>query len=1164
MSHYGSWSVKGVDDRARAIAKEKARLKGITLGDYINNLLLEGHSEAGPRDLGRYSQPPQQDPYFDRGQPTPLDQLAQRIEAVEARSTLAITGIDQSVLGLLARLENTENSTSAMTAEVERMVDELRETNETLHDKVGVLEADQSGPKSLEAMKALEDALGKLAAHVYEEGRMTQDETMAVKGRVEAGFNELTDRVEGMEIKVESTLATAAERVERAVEQAELRAEGTSRHLSERFTTIESSVATKLAKVEDVDARMKAVESDVSGAINSMESTLTRIQDRLSRAENTTDSALKALEGTFANLDERIDIVAQMANPEKVERLRQELETQFETLASDLRASVEQTRLQLADEIERAAAGQNPELMGALETRLNALETADLSARIEGISDQMSGQIVDMSEALTHRISESEDRSAAAIEQIGEQVSGLSETLNERVAESEQRSAVAIEQVGEQVATAIKHVQARQEHNQRDLVEKITAADKRQEARLSDAIGNVSERLAEMQTQTASAVSPVQRAIVSLAGRLEALEDFNAPPMSEPTAQALPEMPAMEVDASPIEFASPPEPEPEPAPSMAYQTSEPEAPTIEVSEDGFDDTDFIAGLPDFDDAPLEAEEAAADTPSWEEETVDEDYGVDTSDVELDANLDAEESSIDFAEEVMEAEEDPLAELGSWDDTQQEARDSDVFAADEDFVTDEDFIAGDEFTDTDDPEDFGDILPAFDEEVLANNTEELLSEIEHEDEAPEEETPADYLSRARNAAIAAATDPKAVPSPRRGRRTAASVTPKPASSKKLPLIMAASALAVAAAGAGGWVVLRGKTTPTDAATPTIATKSTLAPVTEASVVDPAPLETEPSLTGIEFADTADTSLEETLFEDEGSAAGTLESAAPSVPVEAAIPADLPIVPDALTVEQAAVNGDPVAQFVWGKSRLDANDLTVGADFIALAAQHGLPAAQYRLAKLHERGTGVPRDMTEARTWTQRAANGGNVNAMHDLAVFFADGEGGPQSYAASAEWFRKAADYGVVDSQYNLALLYENGLGISPSQTEALYWYEVAAANGDTGAPGNIETLRNALPLESAQQAQRRASTWTAAAADPSANGEFGLQTWDQSKRAQIRAIQTVLNGLGYAAGPADGVAGAGTRTAIRAFQADNGLATSGAVDTALINTLNTLTQNVSG
>ncbi|MEL6757506.1 MAG: hypothetical protein AAFP81_13830, partial [Pseudomonadota bacterium] len=240
MSQYGSWSVKGVDDRARAVAKEKARLKGITLGDYINNLLLEGHSEAGPRD---YFEP------VSTPRPGALDGLAQRIEAVEARSTLAITGIDQSVLGLLARLENTENSTSAMAAEVERMIDELRETHEDLQSKVGVLETDESGQQSLEAMKALEDALGKLASHVYEEGRLNQDETMAMKGRVEAGFNDLNERVEGMEVKVESTLADAAKRVEKAVQEAELRAEGTGRHLSERFTNIESSVATKLAKV---------------------------------------------------------------------------------------------------------------------------------------------------------------------------------------------------------------------------------------------------------------------------------------------------------------------------------------------------------------------------------------------------------------------------------------------------------------------------------------------------------------------------------------------------------------------------------------------------------------------------------------------------------------------------------------------------------------------------------------------------------------------------------------------------------------------------------------------------------------------------------------------------------------------------------------------------
>ncbi|MEL7113723.1 MAG: peptidoglycan-binding protein, partial [Pseudomonadota bacterium] len=181
-----------------------------------------------------------------------------------------------------------------------------------------------------------------------------------------------------------------------------------------------------------------------------------------------------------------------------------------------------------------------------------------------------------------------------------------------------------------------------------------------------------------------------------------------------------------------------------------------------------------------------------------------------------------------------------------------------------------------------------------------------------------------------------------------------------------------------------------------------------------------------------------------------------------------------------------------------------------------------------------------------------------------AVFYADGEGGAQSYAAAAEWFRRAADFGIVDSQYNLAVLYENGLGISPSQVEALYWYEVAALNGDASAPGNVATLRNALPLEQAQQAQRRAANWALAPIDQAANGAFGAQTWDRSTRAQVEAIQTVLNGLGYAAGAADGLAGAGTRTAIRAFQSDYGLETTGNIDATLIEALNSQVQSLAG
>lgn len=1097
MSHYGSWSVKGVDDRARAIAKEKARLKGVTLGDYINNLLLEGHSEAGPRDM--YERP------IAAPRHNPLDGLAQRIEAVEARSTLAITGIDQSVLGLLARLENTENSTSAMAAEVERMIDELRETHEALQDKVGTLEADDSNAKNLEAMKAFEDALGKLASHVYEEGRLTQDENAAMRGRVESGFSDIGERVESMEIKVESTLSDAAQRVEKAVEQAELRSEGASRQLASRVSALETSFATK---VDTVDARVKSVEGDVSGAITSMESTLARIQDRLHRAETTTDTALKALEHTFASLDERIESVADMASPETTNAWKAELEARFDALAADLRQNVEESRRQLADEIERAAAGASPELMGQLESRVNALEDAPVTAQIE---------------------------------EIGEQVAGLSDTLDQRVVESERRSAAAIEQVGEQVATAIKHVQARQEQGQRALTERVAGSEKRQEARLSDALCNISDRLAEMQNQTVTAVSPVQRAIVSLASRLESLEDFTTPPNAETTAEALPDMPELEIDTTPLRIDTI-EAEDE---SEDIIAAEPESalPVQAEIEDFEEDEDFIAGLPDFDDEPAvaatEEMDSADDLDVWEHldaepemESADEDY----------LTASSEHEAFDpLPETSVQEEADPLEELGSWDETQDEARDSDVFAFEENGLEE--------------------IAPEPEDETLAHNTEAFAPETtEAEDREPEEAK--DYLSRARTAAIAAASEQGPAKRTKRGRRSAASAPAKaPAkasggSGRKLPVIAAASMFAIAAAGAGGWVALRGKQVIAENEPPTIATKSSLAEATAEQVE-------EPSLTGIEFTEAAPLELDDALFEDEGSAAGIEELIAPeAAPIPVVL--ELPTVPSAPTLQQAAEDGNAVAQFQWGEARLEAQDLAIGADFISRAAQQGLPAAQYRLAKLHERGLGVPRDFVEARAWTERAANGGNVKAMHDLAVFFADGEGGPQSYAAAAEWFRKAADFGIVDSQYNLAVLYENGLGISPSQTEALYWYEVASMNGDASAPGNVATLREALPLDQAQQALRKASGWSVSPLNRPANGTFATQSWESASRAQVEAVQTVLNGLGYDAGTPDGIAGAGTRTAIRAFQADSGLETSGTIDATLVETLNAQVDNLSG
>ena len=48
MSNYGPWSVKGIDQRAREAAREAAREEGLTIGEYINRMLLEETQDETP------------------------------------------------------------------------------------------------------------------------------------------------------------------------------------------------------------------------------------------------------------------------------------------------------------------------------------------------------------------------------------------------------------------------------------------------------------------------------------------------------------------------------------------------------------------------------------------------------------------------------------------------------------------------------------------------------------------------------------------------------------------------------------------------------------------------------------------------------------------------------------------------------------------------------------------------------------------------------------------------------------------------------------------------------------------------------------------------------------------------------------------------------------
>ena len=47
MTAASPWSVKGIDPKAREVAKDLARRSGMTLGEWLNRMIIEGDGLAG-------------------------------------------------------------------------------------------------------------------------------------------------------------------------------------------------------------------------------------------------------------------------------------------------------------------------------------------------------------------------------------------------------------------------------------------------------------------------------------------------------------------------------------------------------------------------------------------------------------------------------------------------------------------------------------------------------------------------------------------------------------------------------------------------------------------------------------------------------------------------------------------------------------------------------------------------------------------------------------------------------------------------------------------------------------------------------------------------------------------------------------------------------------
>lgn len=1122
MTSGAPWSVKGIDPKAREVAKDLARRSGMTLGEWLNRMILE---EDGPeeisseayfsdpayaprafadrpvrtyyetaRDSYRAPEPPlrpdpieapsrfeaPEHPADEIGRVTmALERLTERIENSEGRTGKAISGVEHSIREAVARIEAAERDHVAVASRFEGVVDEARAEQSRLAERVRRMEAEASGPRSAEALRALEQALGRVANHLYD-GESRTRQTLA----------DLRERIERAEAGAPApsieVIDEVVERVGARLGEAEARTSQALEDLRASFSGLDGRLATvESAGTGDIDQRFQQMAASLSQRVEATRSELAQT------LQASTESRFDRMERKLAEMAEQVRL-AEERSAHAIERVGQEV-------------------LTVADNLNR---------------RVQASETRSAEA-----IEHVGGEVARIAQTMETRLTRNDSVQAEAMEKLGAEIARISERLAERIANAERRSAQAFDEVGEKVSQITERIGQRSDRASDDLVERIRQSEERTARLLEDAREKIDQRLAEAQRRISEQVAagPV-RGPMSADPKAMFGEPEPFPELPEPAGPPLPPPVARRTtlqatgNMTNTGFAMPP-PRPVAQPSAAVPVAavspESVAAPLAAAAEAFETPRTFAADP----FPAEVEARTFDAKDFEAA---DDFLAAPQAAPQAAQGDLEDE--DFAPELELVDEAPAEPAAAFEAAEPEVAESEVAA--EPGALHDPFEAS-AFDDEDDlpalpplPDDEADLRP---ETAFAADSAEAEADEAQEAAAPL--TTREVIEQARAAARAASSPDKARKTqarkdktvlPSSGGASIFSMFGRPrrraGSSVQTALVIVGAAAAVSV-GAAGFILMEGRPggAPPKRVADAIAALSGGSKEISASEADTTPFPANPRV----------------------AMALAPQPIAPVAPGQTAAP-------------------DLSERFA--KAAQDVEDRKPGAVAeLKAVAELGDAPAQFYLARLYEKGEGgLKPDLVESRRWTERAAQGGDRRAMHNLGMAYINGAGGPKNSVTAAQWFRRAADLGLVDSQFNLAALYEKGLGVSQNPAEAYKWYLIAARTGDADARKRADQVKPQLTADARAVAEQAAVAFRPAQGNPSAAptavADLGADA------AGMMMAQRALSRLGYYLGPTDGSASPALKLAVAAYQRDHGAAATGVLDRTTLQELSVYTR----
>ena len=478
MSAAAPWSVKGIEPKAREIAKDLARRSGMTLGEWLNTMIMEDDDDGvvplsrRPHATDSYERRSRSrrvdDAYGGSDEPwdrlsSAVDAIAARLEAAERRSTVAIQGVDQAVSGLVRRLDNQDHDGKGAARRIDDIAEELREG----HKRLRRFEQ-EVGPRTAETFGKVETTLGALAGRLYD-----------IEERQRTGVNELRQRMDSVETAAGPGVGSdLLAQVGARLDQAQGRTAEALRGLERSFAGLDQRLRAAEGRIEPESAREAA------------------------RFEKLAETLSRQVEGNRAEMMRRLDTAEAEGRLDRIERAVLAIGDQVKTSEQRSAKAVEA----MGHEVLRIARNLN----GRVQT-IESTVPLQLEQLGQALGRKVETDIGRLAEGIDQRLVAADDRHALALEKLGGEITGISDRLSERIAQSERRSQQALEDISRRLADSSTRIEQGYDRASGELAERMRLSEERTAALIAEARGSIS-RIEEPAKAAAPVAQPDWRA----------------------------------------------------------------------------------------------------------------------------------------------------------------------------------------------------------------------------------------------------------------------------------------------------------------------------------------------------------------------------------------------------------------------------------------------------------------------------------------------------------------------------------------------------------------------------------------------------------------------------------------------------------------------------